>query len=71
MKRRADKLAKVFNSLEDVSCVPAKGAMYLFPNIHLPSKAIKEAADQSIAPDALYCMAMLNATGVVIQIIDS
>lgn len=65
LKRRAVKLAKAFNEMESVSCQDAEGAMYLFPRVHLPQKAIDAARAFGKQPDAFYCMEMLNATGVV------
>lgn len=39
--------------------------MYLFPKIELPHGAIKEAKTQNRSPDELYCMELLENTGVV------
>jgi hypothetical protein len=33
-------LEEAFNSLEGITCNKAEGAMYLFPRLHLPQKAI-------------------------------
>ncbi|CAH9088690.1 unnamed protein product [Cuscuta europaea] len=63
---RAKTLEKAFNSMEGVSCNRAEGAMYLFPQIHLPEKAIKAAEAVKTAPDAFYARCLLNATGVVV-----
>jgi aspartate/methionine/tyrosine aminotransferase len=52
--------------LQGVSCNDAQGAMYLFPRITLPSKAIHAALDKGQSPDAFYAMALLNATGVCV-----
>ena len=38
MTRRAHIMTDGFNSLEGVSCNFTEGAMYSFPQIHLPSK---------------------------------
>lgn len=54
------------NSLEGVTCNRAEGAMYLFPRINLPQKAIEAAEAEKTAPDAFYCKRLLNATGVVV-----
>ncbi|KAL0380597.1 UNVERIFIED_CONTAM: Alanine aminotransferase 2, mitochondrial [Sesamum angustifolium] len=45
----------------------AKGrrAMYLFPNIDLPKRAIEAAKAVNTAPDAFYARRLLNATGIV------
>ena len=66
LKRRASKLAKAFNELEGISCNDAEGAMYLFPTITLPPKAIEAAKKKGQAPDAFYTMELLNATGVCV-----
>ncbi|KAG0231842.1 hypothetical protein BGW42_008591 [Actinomortierella wolfii] len=57
-------LEKTFNSLEGTTCNPAEGAMYLFPRIRLPKKAIEAAKAAGKEPDTFYCLAMLEATGV-------
>ncbi|KAL7415863.1 transaminase [Mrakia frigida] len=53
-----------FNKLEGVSCQEAEGAMYLFPRLHLPKKAILAAEADGKTPDAFYCLALLDATGI-------
>ncbi|KAI7820682.1 pyridoxal phosphate-dependent transferase [Gamsiella multidivaricata] len=62
--KRAKKLEETFNSLEGCTCNSADGAMYLFPHIRLPKKAIAAAKEAGKFPDQFYCMAMLEATGV-------
>lgn len=59
-------LEEAFNKLEGVTCNKAEGAMYLFPRIRLPEKAIKAAEAANKAPDAFYCQRLLSATGVVV-----
>lgn len=66
LARRAKTLEDAFNSLEGVTCNKAEGAMYLFPRIHLPEKAIKAAEAAKTSPDAFYCRRLLNATGIVV-----
>jgi len=51
--------------LEGVTCNKAEGAMYLFPRLHLPQKAIKAAEAANTAPDALYTCRLLEDTGIV------
>ncbi|KAK3812957.1 MAG: pyridoxal phosphate-dependent transferase [Benniella sp.] len=62
--KRAQMLEDMFNGLEGCTCNPADGAMYLFPQIRLPEKAIKAARAAGKEPDHFYCMAMLESTGV-------
>ncbi|KAL1932136.1 hypothetical protein VTP01DRAFT_9192 [Rhizomucor pusillus] len=66
LRRRSKKLEAVFNTMQDVTCQPAMGSMYLFPRIKLPAKAIAKAKEQGVAPDAFYSMEMLEATGVCV-----
>ncbi|KAJ3331721.1 hypothetical protein HDU76_002384 [Blyttiomyces sp. JEL0837] len=66
LKKRADMLSKALNSLEGVSCNPAQGAMYLFPQIRLPKKAADAAYAAGKLPDELYCLELLNKTGVCV-----
>lgn len=66
LARRARALEDALNNLEGVTCNRAEGAMYLFPRIHLPLKAIKAAEAAKTAPDAFYCRRLLNATGIVV-----
>ncbi|KAH8551506.1 pyridoxal phosphate-dependent transferase [Umbelopsis sp. PMI_123] len=66
LKRRAVKLADSFNRMEGVTCNPAEGAMYVFPKITLPQKAIQAAKKAGKEPDNFYCLEMLDATGVCV-----
>ncbi|KAL3375735.1 hypothetical protein AABB24_006943 [Solanum stoloniferum] len=66
LARRAKTLEDAFSSLEGVTCNKAEGAMYLFPRINLPDKAIKAAEEAKTAPDAFYARRLLNATGIVV-----
>ncbi|KAJ2305021.1 alanine transaminase, partial [Coemansia sp. RSA 2706] len=64
MRRRAKKLAAAFNSLPNMSCNDAQGAMYLFPRVELPPAFVAEAEARGQQADAAYCMQMLEATGI-------
>ncbi|EOA33336.1 hypothetical protein CARUB_v10020102mg [Capsella rubella] len=66
MAKRAKTLEEALNNLEGVTCNRAEGAMYLFPRMNLPQKAIEAAEAEKTAPDAFYCKRLLNATGVVV-----
>ncbi|KAH0866078.1 hypothetical protein HID58_083289 [Brassica napus] len=63
---RAKTLEEALNKLDGVTCNRAEGAMYLFPCINLPQKAIAAAEAAKTAPDAFYCKRLLNATGIVV-----
>ena len=40
------------------------GALYSFPRITLPLAAIEAAKSQGKSPDVLYCLELLNETGI-------
>lgn len=63
MGRRARMIADGFNNLEGVTCNDTDGAMYSFPKITLPPAFIEEARTQGKEPDVLYCLELLNETG--------
>lgn len=57
-------MTEVFNSIEGITCNEVQGAMYAFPRIHLPQKAIEAANMAGKTPDEFYCFAMLEETGI-------
>jgi len=66
LKKRANALWEAFKEMEGVSCQDPQGAMYLFPTITLPDKAIEAAKAEDHAPDEFYCIKLLDATGVCV-----
>ena len=66
LKRRAENLVDSLNKLEGVSCQPASGSMYAFPQITLPEKAVKKAEELGKAPDMYYCLELLKETGICV-----
>lgn len=67
LKRKSTRLYEALNSFEGVSCNRSEGAMYLFPKITLPEGAAREAERRKMpAADVLYCMELLEATGVCV-----
>eukprot|EP01100_Stratorugosa_tubuloviscum_P011756 TRINITY_DN5330_c0_g1_i1.p1 TRINITY_DN5330_c0_g1~~TRINITY_DN5330_c0_g1_i1.p1 ORF type:complete len:511 (-),score=201.43 TRINITY_DN5330_c0_g1_i1:74-1606(-) len=64
LKRRAELLANALNGLEGVKCNPAEGAMYLFPQVILPKKAVEEATRLNVKPDLFYTAELLSNTGI-------
>jgi aspartate/methionine/tyrosine aminotransferase len=66
LKRRALQVAAELNKLEGVRCNDAEGAMYLFPKITLPAKAVTAAKTVGKSPDLFYCLSLLNSTGLVV-----
>lgn len=66
LRRRSKKLEAVFNRMKGVSCEPAQGSMFLFPQITLSVEIIDAANKMGLEPDAYYAHAMLEATGVCV-----
>uniref|UniRef100_A0A0E0M778 Alanine aminotransferase 1 n=1 Tax=Oryza punctata TaxID=4537 RepID=A0A0E0M778_ORYPU len=66
LARRAKALENAFNNLEGIKCNKTEGAMYLFPQLSLPQKAIEAAKAVNKAPDAFYALRLLEATGIVV-----
>uniref|UniRef100_A0A672J6B3 alanine transaminase n=1 Tax=Salarias fasciatus TaxID=181472 RepID=A0A672J6B3_SALFA len=64
LAEKAKLTEQVLNTVEGISCNPVQGAMYSFPRITIPEKAVQEAAEKGQAPDMFYCMKMLEETGI-------
>ncbi len=62
---RAQLLQDSFNEMTGVQCQEIQGAMYAFPKLILPKKAIEAAKAQGVQPDFLYCMKLVNETGIM------
>jgi len=63
-QRKAKITTSMLNSLEGMTCSEVTGALYAFPRVHLPRKAIEEAKLANCGPDEFYCWQMLEATGI-------
>ena len=66
LKRRATLIVDGLNDLEGIDCNATQGALYAFPQIELPAAAVKDAEKAGKAPDAMYCLELLDATGIVV-----
>ena len=66
LRRRAARLVTAFRALEGASCEALEGALYAFPRISLPPRAVAAARAAGKVPDAFYCLALLDATGIVV-----
>jgi len=66
LAERAKLVADTLNSIEGISCNTVQGAMYAFPRIHLPPKAVAAASEAGMAADAFYAFSLLEATGICI-----
>ncbi|KAG2417435.1 hypothetical protein HFD88_008654 [Aspergillus terreus] len=66
LHKRALALYDAFRQMEGVECQEPQGAMYLFPTITLPPKAVEAAKAENRAADEFYCLRLLDATGVCV-----
>jgi len=63
---RARLVADTLNSIESISCNTVQGAMYAFPSISLPVRAIEAAKAAGQPADVFYAFNLLEATGICI-----
>jgi len=66
LERRARKVAATLDGLPGIHCRPSDGALYAFPKIDLPDAYVKHAKAQGAQADGLYCLELLEQTGVVV-----
>ncbi|KAJ2943491.1 hypothetical protein O0L34_g16599 [Tuta absoluta] len=66
LNMRAKLIADTFNSMEGFTCNTVQGAMYAFPRIDLPPKAIEAAKAAGQAPDVFYAFKLLEETGICV-----
>ncbi|BFZ10477.1 hypothetical protein BsWGS_13516 [Bradybaena similaris] len=63
-REKATLITQLFNSIEGITCNEVAGAMYAFPRVFLPEKAVKAAETAGQTPDSFYCFALLDETGI-------
>lgn len=66
LARRAKALVEGLNGIDGIECMPAQGAMYVFPSVRVPPKAIEAAAETHQTPDGLYALSLLEETGICV-----
>eukprot|EP00455_Lapot_gusevi_P040989 TRINITY_DN4706_c0_g1_i1.p1 TRINITY_DN4706_c0_g1~~TRINITY_DN4706_c0_g1_i1.p1 ORF type:complete len:482 (+),score=171.06 TRINITY_DN4706_c0_g1_i1:57-1502(+) len=66
LQRRAHKLASALVKAKGIHCPQVEGAMYLFPRVELPEKAVAAARAAGKQPDLFYCLECLAHTGIVV-----
>nr|PIL96257.1 putative aminotransferase [Toxoplasma gondii COUG] len=65
MKSKAHLVYDQLNQIEGVSCQPIAGAVFGFPQIRIPPGALREAKKKGVEADLLFCLELLEATGIV------
>lgn len=66
LKERSILVHQKLNEIPGIQCNPLQGAMYAFPKIEIPKKAVELAERENVAPDFFYCCELLNATGICV-----
>ncbi|KAH7827404.1 Alanine aminotransferase [Monocercomonoides exilis] len=66
LKRRALRLSAALNDLPGCSCQPIEAALYAFPSIKIPPKAVQAAHDKGHSPDEFYCLSLLEEEGICV-----
>ncbi|XP_053323519.1 alanine aminotransferase 2-like [Spea bombifrons] len=57
---------EILNRAPGIRCNPAQGAIYSFPRIEIPDKAMKLAEARGMEPDTFFCHQLLEDTGIVL-----
>lgn len=66
LKKRVSTMCKALNSMPGISCPCVDGAMYVFPRITLPPKAVITAENEGKDPDVFYCVEFLKNANIVV-----
>ncbi|KAL7510056.1 hypothetical protein ACHAXN_006972 [Cyclotella atomus] len=66
LKQRASMVSDGLNNIPGFACQPATGAMYCFPSVHIPQKAIEVSNEMGISPDTLYALDLLQKKGICV-----
>jgi alanine transaminase len=66
LHRKADKVYETFSKMPGITVNPVLGAMYCFPKIDLPPKAIAAAKEKDMTPDFMYVEQLLDSTGICV-----
>ncbi|XP_038615911.1 alanine aminotransferase 1-like [Tachyglossus aculeatus] len=56
----------VFNQAPGIRCNPVQGAVYSFPRISLPARALERAQALGLDPDFFFCQCLLEETGILV-----
>nr|XP_041570059.1 alanine aminotransferase 1-like [Taeniopygia guttata] len=66
LAERARLTEEILNRTPGISCNPVQGAMYAFPRIQIPARALAAAKEKEQAPDMFFCMRLLEETGICV-----
>ncbi|XP_023672354.1 alanine aminotransferase 2 isoform X2 [Paramormyrops kingsleyae] len=66
LAEKAKLTESILNTIPGIKCNPVQGAMYAFPRIFIPPQAVGEAKMLGMPPDMMYCLRLLEDTGICI-----
>ncbi|XP_069595365.1 alanine aminotransferase 2 [Ranitomeya imitator] len=66
LAHKAKLTEELFNQVPGIQCNPLQGAMYAFPRIFIPPRAVDKAQELQMAADMFYCMRLLEETGICV-----
>ncbi|EDV91658.1 alanine aminotransferase 2 [Drosophila grimshawi] len=66
LKERAKLVYDTLSTFEGYTVNPVQGAMYVFPKIEIPAKAVEAAKAKKMHPDVFYAFELLETTGICI-----
>uniref|UniRef100_A0A452HHX3 alanine transaminase n=1 Tax=Gopherus agassizii TaxID=38772 RepID=A0A452HHX3_9SAUR len=66
LAHKAQLTQEIFSQVPGIHCNPVQGAMYSFPRIQIPARAVQEAQALGLEPDFFFCQKLLEATGIVL-----
>ncbi|KAM3927662.1 alanine aminotransferase 2-like [Leptodactylus fuscus] len=57
---------EILNQAPGIYCNPIQGALYAFPRVQIPDRAVRLAQERGQKPDDFYCHLLLEDTGIVL-----
>lgn len=66
LAEKAQLTEEILNQAPGIQCNPVQGAMYAFPRIEIPERAVRLAQAEGQAPDMFFCMKLLEETGICV-----
>ncbi|PIO15611.1 hypothetical protein AB205_0145980 [Aquarana catesbeiana] len=66
LAQKARVTEELFNQVPGIQCNPLQGAMYAFPRIFIPPRAVEKAKELQMEPDMFYCMQLLEEMGICV-----
>ncbi|XP_066537999.1 alanine aminotransferase 2-like [Hoplias malabaricus] len=61
------RILEVIGSLPGITCQSPHGGIFAFARLHMSESAIKHAKEKDLEPDVLYCLRLLEETGLFVS----